>query len=304
MAAGLALLGGTGCTLADVVVPESEDVLVVEAVLRTDLPYQSILLHRSVRGRASAPEPGAEIVVRGPQGASIRFAEAECNADLFLYPGDDPLEVRGSCYYGGGEVLPGATYLLEVGTARGERAGGRTTVPGDFALLGLPFTRREAAAGQPCAVPPETQLPIRWTPAVGAWGYLAPLRLAGLGAVLPPGADAPDPLELLGLAVSASDTEIVLPAEFGVFDRFQLNQEVLRLLQRGLPAGTRAEVTIAAADRNFINGVRGGSFNPSGRVRISSVTGDAVGVFGSLLPLRLSVWAGPAEEDVPPCGAG
>jgi hypothetical protein len=114
--------------------------------------------------------------------------------------------------------------------------------------------------------------------------------------------EAPEPLELLGLAISAADTEIVLPAEFGLFDRFTVDQALLAVLQQGLPAGTRAEVTIAAADRNYVNGVRGGSFNPSGRVRISSVTGDAVGVFGSLVPLAASVRSGPPGQNLPPCG--
>ncbi len=60
-------------------------------------------------------------------------------------------------------------------------------------------------------------------------------------------------------------------------------------------------MTVAAADRNYINGVRGGSFNPSGQVRISSVTGDGVGVFGSLVPLQAAVEAGPARAGRPPC---
>ncbi len=308
-AAALALLGAAGCTLADVVVPESEDVLVVEAVLRTDLDQQIVVLHRSVRGRASAPEPGARVVVRSPGRASMQFTEAarECirNPDAYS-TGPDSLEVQASCYYAWGAnaaVVPGATYELEVTTARGERARGTTTVPGDFTLLGLPSSGNIGFISTPCALAPGTELPVRWTRSVGAWGYIAPLRMFGLSAVLPPEITVPEPLELLGIAVSASDTEIVLPSEFGVFERFQIDQELLRALQGGLPAGTRAELTIAAADRNYINGVRGGSFNPSGRVRISSVTGDGVGVFASLVPLRAIVEAGPPTADRPPCGA-
>jgi hypothetical protein len=59
---------------------------------------------------------------------------------------------------------------------------------------------------------------------------------------------------------------------------------------------------VAAADRNYINGVRGGSFNPSGPVRISSVVGDAVGVFGSLVPLHASIIIGSPVEGRPSCG--
>jgi hypothetical protein len=306
--AGLVLLGAAGCTLADVVVPESDDVLVVEAVLRTDLARQTVLLHRSVRGRASAPEPGATVVVRGPGGVAVSFVQSDgdCLTHTDGYPGGpDAVEVQASCYVSleaaGRWVEPGAAYDLEVATARGERAGGRTTVPGAFALEGLAFSRTLAESPAPCALPPTTRLTIRWTRAPGAWAYVAPLRLFGLRAGLPPEVEAPEPLELLGLAISAADTEIVLPAEFGLFDRFTVDQALLAVLQQGLPAGTRAEVTIAAADRNYVNGVRGGSFNPSGRVRISSVTGDGVGVFGSLVPLAASVRAGPPAEGLPPC---
>jgi hypothetical protein len=50
-----------------------------------------------------------------------------------------------------------------------------------------------------------------------------------------------------------------------------------------------AEMVVAAIDRNYLNGVRGGSFNPSGTVRVSSVSGDGVGVFGSIVPVYLRI---------------
>jgi hypothetical protein len=306
--AGVALLATAGCTLADVVIPESDDVLVVEGVLRTDRERQAILLHRSVRGGASGPQPGATVVVRTPEGVAVRFEEAGdgCLAGRDDWDADS-LEVRVTCYEGGAGrgtwVRPGAAYRLEVTTPAGERATATTVVPGAFVLRGLPFGTRAGEVVPPCTIPPGGSVEIRWTVAPGAWGYIVPLRLYGLGPALPPGVDAPEPLELLGLAVSAADTSIVLPAEFGVFDRFRLDQELLRLLQRGLPAGTRAEVTVAAADRNYINGVRGGSFNPSGRVRISSVSGDGVGVFASLVPLTTVVEAAATAAGRPPCAA-
>jgi len=58
---------------------------------------------------------------------------------------------------------------------------------------------------------------------------------------------------------------------------------------------------VAAADRNYVNAVRGGGFNPSGPVRVSSVVGDGIGTFGSLVPLRLFVVVGTGGEEVPPC---
>jgi hypothetical protein len=299
-----------GCTLAEVVVPESRDVLVVEAVLRTDQVQQTIVLHRSVRDGASLPEPRATVAVVRPGGGSVPFFRSESCPIGNLPAGgssDARLELGVTCYYShpfhGRWVLPGATYELEIVVGPDERIGGRTTVPGAFALVGLPFD-----AGiedpPPCRLPPDSGFELRWTRSAGAWGYIAPLSIHGLSAIAPPGVDAPEPLELTGVAVSAADTSIMLPAEFGVFDRFRGNQELLRLLQRGLPEGTAATVTVAAADRNYINGIRGGTFSPSGQVRISSVTGDGVGVFGSLVPLRGAVEVGPAGGDRPPCGAG
>ncbi|HLM67787.1 MAG TPA: hypothetical protein VK358_09680, partial [Longimicrobium sp.] len=83
------------------------------------------------------------------------------------------------------------------------------------------------------------------------------------------------------------------------------NQDLLRALQGGLPDKTAATVVVAAADRNFVNGVRGGNFNPSGQVRISSIVGDGVGVFGSLTPLSFTIRVGIVNDaSLPPCIGG
>ena len=292
-----------GCTLADVTVPAGEDRLVVQAVLRTDRTMHSVLLHRGVVDGVAAGVPDAEVVVTGPGGTAHRFALAGgpvCYDVDPAYPADDP-RIEASCYTAAFPVLPGAAYELTVTTPRGETARGRTVVPGAFALVTLPFAT-EPASTPVCRIPPATPVPVAWTRAPGAWGYLAPLNIAGLSRVLPDSIDAPDPLELVGVAVSAADTTIVLPTEFGVFDRFDFDQDLLRVLQAGLPPGVEAGLVVAAADRNYINGVRGGSFNPSGPVRVSSVVGDGVGVFGSLVPLHTSVVA-TTDPAYPPCGA-
>lgn len=303
--AGLWLLAG--CTLADVSIPASEDRLVVEAVLRTDARTQSILLHRSVQGGASAGEPGAEVVVTGGDGLAVTFAErtdAACYSIDPAYVGwDDAVDVRGSCYASpdaaGRWVVPGQTYELAVRTARGEVARGRTTVPGDFTLRGVPVSRAGDQPPPECALPPRTLLPLSWTPAAGAWGYVAPMQIRG--EILADSFGVAQPVELIGISVSASDTTLVLPSEFGVFDRFDFDQDFLRVLQAGFPEGVRVRVVIAAADRNYVNGVRGGSFNPSGPVRVSSVVGDGVGVFGSLVPLATAIVVGPTTADRPFC---
>jgi hypothetical protein len=306
VAAALAL---AGCTIADVTVAPGEDRLVVEAVLRTDARTQFILLHRAVQSGVAEGERGAEVVVTRGDGVRVQFHESELTCfsiDPAYLDSDTPVEIRGTCYASpntaGRWVNPGATYDLAVRTTRGETAFGRTQVPGDFALRDVPMSRLDDQPPQPCTLTPHTPLPLTWTRSQGAWGYVAPLRIQGLRNVLPDSFNAADPLELVGVSVSAADTSLVLPAEFGVFERFSLNQNLLRLLQTGLPpGGVSATLVVAAADRNYINGVRGGSFNPSGPVRISSVVGDGVGVFASLVPLHAALIVSPPLNNLPSC---
>ncbi len=309
--AGLCALCLTGCTIADVTTPPGQDRLVVHAVLRTDRAAQPLILYRSVAASEAPAERGAQVVVTRDDGAQFVFNEvsnAACIPDIPSNPGG----TVGTCYVSpaplGFWVQPGRRYDLEVTTTRGEVARGRTQVPGAFSLVGVPFEVRESAdgsAGQQCRLAPGTVVPVTWTQSSGAWGYISPLLIFGLSAHAQSGGFPPpaDPLELVGVAVSSRDTTTLLPDEFGVFDRFNLDQDLLRFLQGGFPNGVNLVLTVSAADRNYINGVRGGSFNPSGQVRISSVVGDGVGVFGSLVPLTARMMVG-GSGAVPSCQGG
>ena len=150
---------------------------------------------------------------------------------------------------------------------------------------------------------PDTPLEVRWTRSAGAWAYVNETSINGLPAALAPEniEVEEDPLYLLGLSISASDTTVVFPSEFGVFDRFDLEQDLALRLQRGLPGGTDAQVTIAAVERNYVNWVRGGNFNPSGQVRVSSLRGDGSGVFGAAVLRRFSVVAESPPSVRPDC---
>ncbi|MBW3570636.1 MAG: DUF4249 domain-containing protein [Gemmatimonadetes bacterium] len=307
-AAAAAVLLLSACTIADVAVAPGEDRLVVEGVLRTDASRQFILLHRGVQSGVAEGVPDAEVVVTRGDGVRMVFEQTAfpCyKMDPAYADADEPVDIRGTCYVSrageGHWVNPGATYDLSVRTTRGDEARGRTVVPGAFTLRNVPVSRVKEAAPAECTLPPATPLALTWTQSAGAWGYVAPLRIEGLRQVLPDSFNAPDPLELVGVAVSSADTSLVLPGQFGVFDRFRFNQNLLRLLQTGLPDGTTARLVLAAADRNYINGVRGGSFNPSGPVRISSIVGDGVGVFGSLVPLHASIVVGAPSPERPYC---
>jgi len=177
-------------------------------------------------------------------------------------------------------IQPGSRLSLTIQLDDGRELVAASTVPGGFQL------RHPVAGGsfETCSVAPDQLLDIVWTQSDGAWAYISEATISGLAGQVPPDIFLPEePLEVIGLSISAADTTISLPNEFGVFDRFGDFRELLELLQDGLPAGTVTRVEVAAVDRNYVNWARGGSFNPSGQVRVPSIRGDGIGVFGSLV---------------------
>src|SRR6056297_3052188 len=99
------------------------------------------------------------------------------------------------------------------------------------------------------------------------------------------------PYTTLFRSVSAADTTIGFPAEFGVFDRGSIDTDIAVRLQRRIPEGVASDVAITAVDRNYTNWVRGGNFNPSGQVRIPSVRGQGTGYFGSSVVREFQIFA-------------
>jgi hypothetical protein len=303
----LLTVAAAGCELAEVTAAPGEDVVVVEATLRADHDVQTLLVHRSTReGEISNEVPGARVVVRTPEGREIVFEEVgtrrgdlcipEVDSGVTTLPGS--AAAMATCYRSpvsaGAWVRPGGTYDLHVTTADGRRLRGRTTVPGAFALRSpaAPLTRGRRV----CALPPGTLLPLAWSRSAGAWSYVTDMQVVGISF---PG--VPSALQLTGLSISEADTTLIVPSNVGVFERASYPQDFLRLLQQGFPEGVSVRLTVAAVDRNYVNGVRGGSFNPSGRVRVSSVTGDGEGVFGSLVPLGLEVEVVRGPSRLPAC---
>jgi len=284
-----ALLAVSGCEIAEEVLAPAADVVVVEGLvqLRDDIDGQRVLvfLHRTVSGDRSVAVAGASVVVTRPDGSTLELFEsplAECVAAA------PELEPAGTCYYvatdEGLGFAPGDRLELRVETAAGEVVTSATTVPTAHEI-------RNAPARGFCWIPPNTPLSISWTPSEGAWAYFAEALVFGLDVALErEGIEVDtDPFYLTGISVSASDTTIVLPTEFGVFDRASIDQEIAVRLQGGIPEGPLTEVAITATDRNYTNWVRGGNFNPSGQVRIPSVRGAGTGYFGSSVVKRLDV---------------
>lgn len=303
----LAVVWLSACELAEVAAPASADVLVAEAILRVGAEQQYVLLHRSLDGVHVRGEEGASVVVTGPDGEEIRYDEVSQAGCVVGNLHEGQAVISASCYLSPPEaegfVKPGAGYELRVETVHGEVLRGRTVVPGDieFRTPDLQVdTRRRIGE---CILPREP-FTLAWTRAEGAWSYIVSLELRDWGEELRmQGIAAPDPLELTGVSVSAADTTLLFPANLGLFQRGDLDQRLLAVFQQGLPRAGSATLTILAADRNFTNGVRGGRFNPSGPVRLSSVVGDGVGVFGSVVPLTIDSRTD-EEPSAPPCNVG
>lgn len=278
----------SGCELQEITVVDFEDVVVAEVyvTVREPATESSLMafLHGAFAGGRSDSRSFDDALVRVTRGAGLVL-------DLAVAPMQEcvdtlPDSATGTCFLADPSqvALLGPGDALDLEITLGSGAGtvlGALTLPGDFALTGL---------GGQCRIVPDTTLDVRWSRSADAWAYINETRIDGLAAALAPeGIEAEDPLYLLGLSISASDTLIVFPSEFGVFDRFDLDQDLAVRLQRGLPDGTRAVVSIAAVERNYVNWVRGGNFNPSGLVRVASLRGAATGVFGGVVERTFSV---------------
>jgi hypothetical protein len=301
-----------GCELTEVTIAENDDVVVAEVLVQVrddgvqppGPPSVFALLHRT----SGAPEGvrGAAVTIRTPR-RDVQLSEATpLNPCAFSTPPD----YGTTCYrvFAAAEPLfaPGDLLQLEIRLPDGGRLAGSVRVPGDFHLIG--------AAGAPttggCRLAPDSTFDLRWSRSEGAWAYVAETALedfrAGYAAR---GIEVEeDSLYLMGLATSAADTSIVFPREFGLLERLLIDRELLVALQKGLPAGAFGPVTVAAVERNYTNWARGGTFNPSGQVRIPSLRGDGTGFFGAAVVRRITVVVPPSQRwpgggaTLPPCG--
>lgn len=304
-AAFVAVLALTACELEEITIVDAEDVVVAEVYVNLlDDPDETRViayLHRTV----DPTDDGVDRLLRSTvtltraDGFSFRLAnqaEEECVEST---PADAG---AGACFDAdpadASRVRPGDLLELVIELVDGGRLEGATRVPGAFAL---------ESAAPVCRVHPDATIPIRWSPSEGAWAYINETSIRGLpDALRPEGIEVQDdPLYLLGLSISDEDTDIVFPVEFGVFNRFDLPTDLATRLQVGLPEGSSAEVAITAVERNYVNWARGGTFNPSGQVRVPSLRGDGSGVFGATVGRRfVALASADPSPGVPDCPTG
>jgi hypothetical protein len=282
----LLTLGLAGCELDEVSLTEPESILLAEVYVMVGdgEPEITAYLHETLGSTGSADLRNATVRVISD---TLEVALVEATPDRCLSR-SVANKVDGRCYSEEGDLLegmlePGRALDLEILLSDGRELRGSTVIPSDIRMV-WPSTGV-------CVLPPGRSFEVSWSRSPGAWAYAAETIIWGLRDALEPlGVEVEaDSVALLGLAVSDSDTTIVFPSEFGVFDRFDLDSDLALILQEGLPFGALANVVVAALDRNYVNWVRGGSFNPSGLVRVPSVTGDGTGVFAAVVRRRTLV---------------
>lgn len=298
LAAIVSSLGG--CELEEITIADVENVVLAEIYLdigadRSDNVARAFL-HRTV-GVADVESlpPLTDAIVTMTRGDGFSFPLFPEDTDDCLE--SSPIEEPGACFVADAATAfidPGDLVEVRVELPGGGEIRGATRVPGGFDLVEIPDV---------CSLPPDALMTVEWSSAAEAWAYLSETSIRGLpNALRPEGIIVlDDPLYLLGLSVSDADTTVVFPSEFGIFNRFDLDADLAVRLQRGLPAGSTAEISITALDRNGVNWSRGGNFNPSGQVRVPSLSGDGTGVFASTVSRGFDVLVTDRPSGLPAC---
>ena len=294
LCASLAL---TACELQEVTLADPDPFVVVEAFLVAGDPDPVAGVHASA-GASELLETlaGLQLTWEDEVTPFVRISPFDGNC---LALGVDPVDPEAfpggfGCYEAQpiDPIGPGRLYRLDLLLEDGSRLRGATRVPEQ-----VEFSSDAGGAGA-CYLPPATQVELSWAPVAGAAAYVLDLQAFGVRDALARDgivAEIPEPLIIRGLAIGDADTTIVLPGEFGIFDRFNLDAALLIALQQGMPEGVSFNVTVAAVDQNFVNWVRGGDFNPSGLIRSPSLFGEAgTGVIASM---TLDIMAGATADE-------
>lgn len=270
-----------GCELEEVSIVDVEDVVIAEVYvnLMPDPADNEVIafIHQTIGQDAPVVDEldDARVTIIRTTDAFTMVLTNEALSDCVETA---PEAQPGACFVADDievqQIVPGDLLSVTIELVDGGIITGATRVPGEFSLIGI---------GEACRVPPNKNIELQWTRSERAWAYLNETSIRGLPTLLAEEGIQmnDDPLYLLGLSVSDSDTTIVYPSEFGVFNRFDLQTDVATRLQRGIPQNATSQITIRAVDRNYVNWARGGNFNPSGQVRVPSLVGDGTGVFGS-----------------------
>jgi len=314
---GAATMGLAGCGVTGVQPGSGHRMLVASAtvVLTVDpgepsrISTSAVALVSEAYQQALTEVPGAAVRVTGASGRSLSLVEegdpmGACTVlPEDLYGEDGPLGIIGSCHtatVASAMFAPGEVLTLAVTTPDGSVLEGTSRMPDAFVPHGL------SVEDGRCRVEPGTGYRFAWTPVDGAWAHVGEAEITGLSPGLWSSSD-PLYLPVTVLGRGRDVTDMVFPGDFLLELLSDVdNVELHRTLDAGLPAGARAEVTMAALDRNWANWIREGRLNINGETVVPSVFGDGTGMFGTAVRWKVEVESRAAEGagDVPLCGTG
>ena len=311
------MVGAAGCDLTDVRTGSGQKLFVASAtvVLTIDpaepsrISTRAVVLVSEAYRQVLSEAPGASVRITGASGRSMSLEEEEdpmgaCTVlreELHLV--DGRVRPIGSCHTAtaaSAVFAPGEVLTLAVTTRDGGVLEGTSRMPDAFVPRGL------SVEGGRCRVEPDTGYRFSWTPVDGAWAHVGEAEITGLSPNLWSSSD-PLYLPVTVLGRGREVTEMVFPRDFLLELLSDVdNLNLHRTLDAGLPEGARAEVTIAALDRNWANWTREGRLNINGVTVIPSVFGDGTGMFGTAVRWKVSVESRAADEAgvLPLCGPG
>ncbi|MCY4645283.1 MAG: hypothetical protein OXE73_00125 [Gammaproteobacteria bacterium] len=309
--------GAAGCDVTDVPTGSGQKMLVTSAtvVLTVDPAEPTRIGTRAVALVSEAWQqvlrevPGASVRITGASGRSLSLVEEEDPLGTCTvlrresYTVDGQLRPIGSCHTAtaaSAVFAPGELLTLAVTTPDGAVLEGTSRMPDAFVPRGL------SVEDGRCRVEPGTAYRFAWSPVDGAWAHVGEAEVTGLSPSLWSSSD-PLYLPVTVLGRGREVTDMVFPTDFLLELLSDVdNVELHRTLDAGLPGGARAEVTIAALDRNWANWIREGRLNINGETVIPSVFGDGTGMFGTAVRWKVSVESRAADEagDTPLCGPG
>ena len=277
-----------GCELDEIAIPAGQSVVVVQAVMRPDLPQQFVLIERSFDGAIEAPTKISPIPSTEPHlplvGATVTVANLDFPGDPCGVPVsfdrdalDPGLRSRKGLYWGPAgcpTMRPGDRLELRVETPEGEVVIGVSRVPG---LEGATLT----VAGRTVALGSDATEFNRdrdtLVIAVNAVHHRSVQIMVRRTGTAPPG------FEFAEAGVSSQTSLMVFIDSSAV--RFP--GDVRNLFERGTGeetflGGRRYTLVVGAADSNYFDFVRSRNNALTGRGFVNRLQGG-IGVFGSLV---------------------
>ncbi len=276
------LLAGA-CEFGEVTIPTADPILVVQAVMRPDLPQQWILVEQTLTGAVVVDSSRIEIPREAPQLPLRGAAVTVVNVTFPL----DPCGVTNFIEDGGGTVTPGVywsplgcptmrpgdTLLLTVRVSDGSNLRGTTEVPGveAFALT---------IAGDSAAMPGRELALNRDLDTVRAAARVTTGRALQFEVRRREAGGK----STAGFWFVVDSLSMTVPGNLP--DLFTGFREDTSGIPDEFPpvfaAGRRYDVTVGVADSRYFDFVRSGNIPPSGRGFINRLEGG-IGVFGSMV---------------------